>query len=297
MITIQGLTVKNYKMFRSAEIGATSLSAPKSGEAVEHLRSITTLIGANGVGKSSLLDCFRYIQDVLKYGVETACRMDDRGGWDKIVPDPTNSKLSFTLYLRSSNQNFIYELVLFKGAAVRPFIWKEKLYSKPEKTYLERNGLHCLIREKLEKHPKDSPLASIGVSALAVFGNLKDYPECVLVRNFIKNWDFDGEEKNADASAYFFETPENGIYPHDILAWCRKLNDKSDKGQCFFTTYQPLILDYICARDVYLIEKRDDGFSTIRCVGDIRTVEYLEKEGIKLGELWVSGYFDEPNQE
>lgn len=50
----------------------------------EPLTPITTVIGKNGTGKSSLIDAFGFLADCLQYGVEAACDAQHRGGYEKI---------------------------------------------------------------------------------------------------------------------------------------------------------------------------------------------------------------------
>jgi predicted ATPase len=45
---------------------------------------MTAVIGKNGVGKTALFDAFGFLADCLKAGVEDACDLRGRGGFDRI---------------------------------------------------------------------------------------------------------------------------------------------------------------------------------------------------------------------
>ena len=44
--------------------------------------------------------------------------------------------------------------------------------------------------------------------------------------------------------------------------------------------------------EVWVLEKGNDGFSSIRRAGDDPVVENLVAEGLPLGSLWYSDYLD-----
>ena len=67
-VHIQGLHIKNFKALADVKMGRLW-----NEQAAEPLTPITTVIGKNGTGKSSLMDAFGFLADCLKYGVEIAC--------------------------------------------------------------------------------------------------------------------------------------------------------------------------------------------------------------------------------
>lgn len=78
-VHIQGLHIKNFKALADVKMGRLW-----NEQAAEPLTPITTVIGKNGTGKSSLMDAFGFLADCLKYGVEIACDEQNRGGYEKI---------------------------------------------------------------------------------------------------------------------------------------------------------------------------------------------------------------------
>ena len=58
------------------------------------------------------------------------------------------------------------------------------------------------------------------------------------------------------------------------------------------TTHQPYLVDALEPNEVWSLEKGADGFSTIRRASDDPIVSNLVAEGLSLGGLWYSDYFD-----
>ena len=92
------------------------------------------------------------------------------------------------------------------------------------------------------------------------------------------------------------EEPENGLY-HKLLETLahefREHADRRDNGsQVFITTHQPYLVDALDPKEVWILEKGADGFSTIRRASDDPLVNNMVAEGLPLGGLWYSDYLD-----
>lgn len=92
------------------------------------------------------------------------------------------------------------------------------------------------------------------------------------------------------------EEPENGLYHKLLEDLAREFRGHAtgNKGgsQIFITTHQPYFVDALEPEEVWILEKDDDGFSTIRRASDDPIVKALVEEGLPLGGLWYSDYFD-----
>ena len=97
MARIEGFRIKNYKILKDITLGRLWNRQNNS-----PLTSMTAVIGKNGVGKSALFDAFGFLADALKLGVEDACDVRGRGGFERII---TQGNLS------QSNLNCIIENV------------------------------------------------------------------------------------------------------------------------------------------------------------------------------------------
>ncbi|MCY4211512.1 MAG: AAA family ATPase [Gammaproteobacteria bacterium] len=92
------------------------------------------------------------------------------------------------------------------------------------------------------------------------------------------------------------EEPENGLYHKllETLAAEFRTHAGGSKGssQVFVTTHQPYFVDALNPDEVWVLEKRDDGFSTIRRASSYPVVKNMVDEGLPLGGLWYSDYLD-----
>ena len=91
------------------------------------------------------------------------------------------------------------------------------------------------------------------------------------------------------------EEPENGLY-HKLLEILadefREHANRRNGSQIFITTHQPYFVDALDPREVWILEKGADGFSTIRRASDDPLVNNMVAEGLPLGGLWYSDYLD-----
>ncbi|MDL2322314.1 AAA family ATPase, partial [Desulfosarcina sp. OttesenSCG-928-B08] len=92
------------------------------------------------------------------------------------------------------------------------------------------------------------------------------------------------------------EEPENGLY-HKLLEtlaheFRTHATGKKGKTQIFITTHQPYFVDALEPNEVWVLEKGDDGFSTIMQASKIAFVQNMVSEGQPLGALWYSDYLD-----
>jgi len=56
------------------------------------------LSAKNGVGKSTLFDVFGFLADALKFGVEEACELRGRGGFEKIRSQGQTESVGFQIF-------------------------------------------------------------------------------------------------------------------------------------------------------------------------------------------------------
>ena len=92
------------------------------------------------------------------------------------------------------------------------------------------------------------------------------------------------------------EEPENGLY-HKLLEtlaheFREHASEQEDGSQVFITTHQPYFVNALDPKEVWILEKGADGFSTIRRASDDPIVNNMVEEGLPLGGLWYSDYLD-----
>ena len=92
------------------------------------------------------------------------------------------------------------------------------------------------------------------------------------------------------------EEPENGLYHKllEILAaeFRAHATGRRNSPQIFVTTHQPYFVDALSPDETWVLEKREEGFSTIRRASDDGVVKALVEEGLPLGSLWYSEYLE-----
>ena len=92
------------------------------------------------------------------------------------------------------------------------------------------------------------------------------------------------------------EEPENGLY-HKLLQtladeFRTHATGKKNAPQIFVTTHQPYFVDALRPDETWILEKSEDGFSTIRRASDDKIVKAMFEEELPLGGLWYSDYLD-----
>ena len=92
------------------------------------------------------------------------------------------------------------------------------------------------------------------------------------------------------------EEPENGLYHKLLESLADEFREHADRhrggSQVFITTHQPYFVDSLNPKEVWILEKGEDGFSTIRRASDDPIAAAMFAEGLPLGGLWYSDYLD-----
>ena len=92
------------------------------------------------------------------------------------------------------------------------------------------------------------------------------------------------------------EEPENGLYHKLLEALATEFREHATgrKGgsQVFVTTHQPYLVDALSPQEVWILEKGEDGFATIKRASDDEIVRNMVVAGLPLGGLWYSDYLD-----
>ena len=92
------------------------------------------------------------------------------------------------------------------------------------------------------------------------------------------------------------EEPENGLYHKLLESLANQFREHASPhrggSQVFITTHQPYFVDSLDPEEVWILEKGEDGFSTIRRASDDPIAAAMFAEGLPLGGLWYSDYLD-----
>ncbi|MBW2647465.1 MAG: AAA family ATPase [Deltaproteobacteria bacterium] len=92
------------------------------------------------------------------------------------------------------------------------------------------------------------------------------------------------------------EEPENGLYHKLLETLATEFRDhatgRGNAPQLFITTHQPYFVDALTPDETWILEKGQDGFSSIRRASIDPIVKAMVDEGLPLGSLWYSDYLD-----
>ncbi len=216
MAVIEGIRVKNFRALKEVSLGRLwnqQQSAP--------LTPMTVVIGKNGVGKSSLFDVFGFLADALKFGVEEACDLRGRGGFERIRSQVQTGAIEIEIYYKEDGnaRPITYEVSINVDDSGRPFVEKERLRQRrknqsrgwPFSFLILENGKGAVwkgeavgIDENKDKsdfetwyeslHKEESKetevveLSDTRKLGIATLGSLKQHPRISLFRQFIEGW-------------------------------------------------------------------------------------------------------------
>ncbi len=222
MAKIEGLRIKNYRSLKDITLGKL-WNMQKS----EPLTPMTTVIGKNGVGKSTLFDAFGFLADCLKTGVEEACDSRGRGGLQKIRSQGEEGPIEFEIYYKEDGnaRPITYELTIDVDATGRPYVQKERLRQRrkgQEKgrpfSFLilnegkgvvwkgEREGrqideakgdfdllslIETLLKGEDVEESRETEVVELDDKrklGIATLGSLKQHPRVSAFRKFIEGW-------------------------------------------------------------------------------------------------------------
>jgi predicted ATPase len=218
---IEGFRIKNYKVLKDISMGKFSYSKDEG----ESLTNLTVVIGKNGTGKSSLFDAFGFLSDALKEGVETACDMRGRGGFDRLRSKGAYGPIEFFIYYReeANSRPISYELVIDVDEKNRPYVSRERLrqrrkgqkHGQPLSFFYLQNGkgiawkgddsgvdigsdqqlidIFDEMRSGRKKEEESSEMEPIEFTdsrelGIATLGSLMKHPRIAKFRKFIEGW-------------------------------------------------------------------------------------------------------------
>ncbi|MCX6580971.1 MAG: AAA family ATPase [Candidatus Aminicenantes bacterium] len=123
MAKIEGIKIRNFKTLKDVTLGKLW-----NLQKAQPLTPMTAVIGKNGVGKSTLFDAFGFLADCLKSGVEEACDLRGRGGFERIRSLGQQGPIEFEVYYKEEgNAKITYEISIDLDSSGRPYVQKERL--------------------------------------------------------------------------------------------------------------------------------------------------------------------------
>jgi len=201
MAIIEGFRVGNYRALRDVTLGRLSGQTD-----ARRLRPFTVVIGKNGTGKSSLFDAFGFLADCLAHDVETACDMQQRGGFERLRSKGVEGPIQFEVYYREAPKErpITYELAISLDGTGRPFVESEILRQRrkgqkhgrpfPFLRLSHGKGMVWAGEEAVETDDEEGrtqapvDLTDLRQLGVATLGTLKEHPRIKRFRDFLKGW-------------------------------------------------------------------------------------------------------------
>ena len=201
---IIGIRIKNYGSLKDIKLGKLLFDSKD----VKELTNMNAIIGQSGTGKSTLADAFGFLADSLEKGVEVACDLNGRGGYESIISQGAQGPIEFEIYYREkSNESPItYELFIGLDKIGRPIIEKERLrqrrknerYGRPMSFLFLEYGKGYAFKgndggrsdegDQEIGDKVDIELADPRQMGIVTLGELREHPRIVKFKNVLKNW-------------------------------------------------------------------------------------------------------------
>lgn len=222
MAIIQGFRIRNYRALKDVTLGKLW----NTGKA-RSLEPMTVVIGKNGVGKSTFFDAFGFLADALRSGVEEACDLRGRGGFERIRTRGQLGPIEFEVYYKQDGNSrpITYEIAIDIDSQGRPYVARERLRQRRQGqdtgwpfSFLilnegrgivwkgEQDGrqvdegqqvidIFKLISEisgnETKEESKETELVELEDKrklGIATLGSLRQHPRISLFRRFIEGW-------------------------------------------------------------------------------------------------------------
>ena len=182
---IERLEIRNYRVFRHAIFS--------------DLPRMTVVVGANGTGKSTLLDVFSFLKDAVVQDVDAA--VDKRGGFRELVSRGQAGPIGIKLDLRDEGGRLLtYELQVGVGGesavVVREVLRCPEPGDGQPQFYLSFSHGQGMVGDAKSFVPAevvlDDPELHVfsdpSVLAINVFGRLSEFPTVSELRGLIDKW-------------------------------------------------------------------------------------------------------------
>ncbi|HTS26889.1 MAG TPA: AAA family ATPase [Bryobacteraceae bacterium] len=198
MPLIEGFRVQNYRALKDITIGKLW-----DQQNVAPLSPLVAVIGKNGVGKSTLFDAFGFLSDCLAVGVEEACDLKQRGGFDRLASSGTEGPIHFDIYYRQGpgDRPITYELSIHRDGTGRPFVSEERLrqrrkgqkWGRPLSFLLLKGGEGQAWAGEESFEGEESSQVPVELTdrrrlGIATLGTLKAHPRIAKFRKFLESW-------------------------------------------------------------------------------------------------------------
>lgn len=198
MAILEGIQIQNFRALHNIVLGKT-FDNNKS----EALPRLVAIIGANGSGKSSLMDALGFIGDCLMEGVQAACDKPHRGGFERLRTQGSDESIKFEIRYRQNSEArpISYSLHINCDKHGRAVVVYERLRQRrkgqssgwPHSFLTIEDGKgtvwagEALAKAEGTRHDEIT-MADRQVLGIASLGTLADHPRIAAFREFLSGW-------------------------------------------------------------------------------------------------------------
>lgn len=198
MAILEGIQIKNFRSLKDVTLGKTIYEGKNP-----ELPRLIAIIGANGTGKSSLLDALSFLGDCLREGVEAACDKPHRGGLERLRTQGVNEPIEFEVRYRENKKSrpINYTLHIGLDEQGRAQVVHERLRQRREgqssgqpHSFVDiSNGEGVAWAGESTKTGEGKKRVPIKmkdrqVLAISTYGTLADHPRISRFREFLSRW-------------------------------------------------------------------------------------------------------------
>jgi predicted ATPase len=184
-LQIEGIEIKNYRLFRKVELN--------------NLLPMTVVVGANGSGKSTLFDVFTFLKDALAENVVAA--VSRRGGFRELVSRDAEGPIEITVKFRESGGRLVTYLVKIGFEDGRIVVLREVLsYRRGQRgqpwrfvDFIRGEGKaitneSAYGEEGAVEERRDYALGDASILAIKGLGQFREFRVVSEFRSLIENW-------------------------------------------------------------------------------------------------------------
>ena len=182
---IESLEIKNYRMFRHV--------------ALKDLQPMMVVIGANGTGKTTLLDIFTFLQDSLQQNVSAA--VAKRGGFSQLASRGERGPIELSVKFRNESRHlatYHLEIAERRGRAIvaaELLKYRRGPHGKPwhfldfkEGTGEAITNESAYVDDAAEAERQAYTLEDPSILAIKGLGQFDEFKAASMFRNLIEKW-------------------------------------------------------------------------------------------------------------
>lgn len=197
MAILEGIQIQNFRSLRNVTLGKTFDNQARA------LPRLMAVIGANGAGKSSLMDALGFIGDCLQEGVQAACDKPHRGGIERLKTQGSLEPIKFEIRYRQNSdaRPISYSLHIDTDKHGRAVVAYERLRQRrkgqssgqPHSFLTIENGVGTAWAGESSEQAEGTRHESVKMSdrqvlGIATLGTLADHPRISAFRSFLSGW-------------------------------------------------------------------------------------------------------------